>query len=266
MSDHFFVTLPSNSSMDIFPDNKITRFNTQLAKRISLQGNWECGLVEIHYPFSFDATSSELWVRYRLKPTPRVVIANGNTQVQGAETPEDTGESGVIHLNGGPYKEITSLMGEMKNNQEFSMICDVLINNGRIRIVPKPKVVCMTLSPLLQKIFHMPVKDLFGTTEGVDVARLDALIPSHMYVYTDIVEPQPVGDTLAPLLRIINVGKHGKMPGAQISYTFIHPHYIPLMKREFNRIEVDIRDDLGENVPFASGQLNVKLHFRKVSL
>src|ERR1043165_3909523 len=46
---HFYVTLPSNSSMHYYPNNTVTRYTTRLANPISLSGDWEVGLTEIHY-------------------------------------------------------------------------------------------------------------------------------------------------------------------------------------------------------------------------
>ena len=43
--------LPSNSSMEYFPDNKKTSdFVTKLPRTLQLDGEWEVGLAEIDYP------------------------------------------------------------------------------------------------------------------------------------------------------------------------------------------------------------------------
>ena len=36
--------------MDIHPNNTLAQYITNLPQRISLHGEWECGLTEIHYP------------------------------------------------------------------------------------------------------------------------------------------------------------------------------------------------------------------------
>ena len=46
----FYVTLPSNSSMDCYPDNSVARFTTKLNGIIELEGDWEVGLTEISFP------------------------------------------------------------------------------------------------------------------------------------------------------------------------------------------------------------------------
>ena len=50
MESEFYVTLPSNSSMQYFPDNKTSNFVTKLPRTLQLDGEWEVGLDEIVYP------------------------------------------------------------------------------------------------------------------------------------------------------------------------------------------------------------------------
>ena len=39
----FYLTLPSNASFDLHPDNTLTHYITTLPQRVSLSGQWECG-------------------------------------------------------------------------------------------------------------------------------------------------------------------------------------------------------------------------------
>lgn len=50
MFDEFFVTLFSNSSQDVYPENTMSRFTCRLPRPIKLEGNYKVGLVEIQYP------------------------------------------------------------------------------------------------------------------------------------------------------------------------------------------------------------------------
>jgi hypothetical protein len=79
-----------------------------------------------------------------------------------------------------------------------------------------------------------------------------------LYVYCDVLESVPVGDTQAPLLRIVDAtGSHS----ANVHRTFEQPRYMPVQKKHFDSIEVLIRDDTGEPVSFEGGKLVVTLHF-----
>ena len=46
----FQITLPSNASMELFPDNDASEYVTRLCKEISLTGDWEAALIDIQYP------------------------------------------------------------------------------------------------------------------------------------------------------------------------------------------------------------------------
>ncbi|GIY54860.1 uncharacterized protein CDAR_248761 [Caerostris darwini] len=49
----FYLTLPSDSSLHYFPNNKISSFVTQLPSPITLDGKWVVGLAEIIYPYTW---------------------------------------------------------------------------------------------------------------------------------------------------------------------------------------------------------------------
>ena len=53
MESEFYVTLPSNSSVEYFPDNKTLNFVTKLSRTLQLDGEWEVGLAEIDYPHTW---------------------------------------------------------------------------------------------------------------------------------------------------------------------------------------------------------------------
>ena len=81
-----------------------------------------------------------------------------------------------------------------------------------------------------------------------------------LYVYCNLAESVPVGDVEAPLLRVVSAkGKNGEMQ----QRNFDQLRYIPLQKKHFDSVEVFIRDDLGNPIPFESGKLLVTLHFKR---
>jgi len=81
-----------------------------------------------------------------------------------------------------------------------------------------------------------------------------------IYVYCSLVEPQIVGNVTAPLLRSVHInGIYGDI----IEKLYQSPHYVPVVAKEVDRIEIDIKDDNDQSVPFQFGKTVVKLHFRK---
>ena len=46
----FYLTLPSNASLNVFPNNKTSGHRVKLPQSVELDGNWEVGLYSIFYP------------------------------------------------------------------------------------------------------------------------------------------------------------------------------------------------------------------------
>ena len=51
---HFYLTLPSNASLNEFPNNKMTSYRVKLPQSIDLEGVWEVGLYSIY---------KKVWIR-----------------------------------------------------------------------------------------------------------------------------------------------------------------------------------------------------------
>ncbi len=83
----------------------------------------------------------------------------------------------------------------------------------------------------------------------------------NMYVYTDIIEDVIVGEEYAKLLRIVPV----KTGFDKMQFTeFTTPHYLPIENDRVDRINMTVRDHLGDKIRFVDIQSPVtyKLHFR----
>ncbi|GFW86214.1 uncharacterized protein TNCV_4779261 [Trichonephila clavipes] len=77
---------------------------------------------------------------------------------------------------------------------------------------------------------------------------------SVFYVYSDLISPQIVGETQAPLLRIVRTkGKDGET----ISQYYDRPQYLPLVRHSFQTIKSELRLNSGDFVPFERGTQTV---------
>lgn len=84
-----------------------------------------------------------------------------------------------------------------------------------------------------------------------------------LYVYCNLVEDQIVGNSLVPLLRILDVeGSHGEV----VCKTYDSPHYVPVLVKDILSIEINIKNDMNDFLFFKFGKVIVKLHLRKRSL
>ena len=83
-----------------------------------------------------------------------------------------------------------------------------------------------------------------------------------IFVYCNIVQPQIVGNASVPLLRTIAVsGKSGDL----ITKTFNNIQYVPVQAKSFENIEILLRTDTDDPVPFERGKMIATLYFRKLS-
>jgi hypothetical protein len=101
MNDHFFVTLPSDSSAKYYPNNTVACFVTKLPETIRLQGQYEMALVEIIYPHNWynvsDENKDNYWIAATNKDAMQKVYLSpgynedGNALVEALKLAQDIG-------------------------------------------------------------------------------------------------------------------------------------------------------------------------------
>ncbi len=285
----FYVTLPSNTN---FEDNTIGSFRVQLPKRIQLEGNWAVGLTEIVYPHSWNNIIDE-WVSFK-----RYNIDDDTTEIKRVKiTPgyydniQDLIKAintclANQYLHGKNKFEWDKTINRVKatNDPTWYMVLSVGLNymlgsvhsiNNTDQIATYPPVKKanfkdkgITKSNKKQYLKKRRPKDLkpIDTLLKIVTNQIATYPPdlsrgmTMMYVYSDIVMKQIVGDTMAPLLRTVKLEGDA---GDTVEKIFQAPHYIPLLKRDFDHIKVYIRSDTGEPMPFLYGKILVKLHFKR---
>ncbi len=242
-ASQFYVTLPSTSSVKFFPDNKLSSFTTRLHTPLRLKGEWEIALVEINYPRTwYNVSGDTCKVFYR------------------GRFDEDLE---YVQLSPGYYESAEEILHELrrvlpeyvKRNLNMyiktqSRKCVINCSNGSGLKFNE------TLARMLGfEQNSLIFKDTYGSFP-VDIHRGFYTF----YVYSDIVSSQYVGDTLAPLLRTVEVD-HTTI-GGMVCRTYNSPHYVPVRLSEIETIRIDLRLDSGQLLPFESGQVICKVHFR----
>ena len=92
--------------------------------------------------------------------------------------------------------------------------------------------------------------------------NLSSVIVPTLYVYCDILEHVVVGDIMDPLLRIVNM----EVTRSHASCIMNPPLFVPVQKKNFDTIEINIKTDTGEPVPFMDGKSVVVLEFKCIGL
>ena len=226
--------------MDIHPNNTLAQYITNLPRRISLHGEWECGLTEIHYPHD--------WYNVR----------NARMVVEHEESVHN------VYLDDGYYDSPETLVEaiNLDNVSRVKFSYDSVTQKVRAHLESQTKF-----------RLYGDLSDILGFNNMTSDADHSITLPANsvvdlrrgfesLYVYSSMVEPRVVGDKIVPLLRMVPItGQHGEM----VTTRFEHVQYIPVMSREFGTIETEIRDDTGRPVPFERGKVTVILHFRRHS-
>ncbi len=243
----FYLTLPSNSSMEYFADNTLSRYVTRLPQAIDLEGDWEMGLVEIQYPHT--------WYNVGSEDTRMVVLTmdeDGNYAAQKR-----------LYLNAGFYPSIRDLIDAI-NHKVRKVTKDRAVQLKYDEIKQKVTILLdertlLMMQPGMQDILGLDTITIRQTTKARKVVDMNRGFYS-MYAYTDIAEPRVVGDHHASLLRIVPItGKDGEF----VTRSYENVQYLSVQKKHFDALEIDIRDDTGRPVPFERGKVVVTLHFRK---
>lgn len=85
---------------------------------------------------------------------------------------------------------------------------------------------------------------------------------STIYIYAkDLIIPTIIGDTTAPILRIVTIKGN---PGDLVEEHFLNPQYFKLTEKTITQINIDLRTSSGKLVPFNYGDCILCLHFKKL--
>ena len=251
-SSSFYVTLPSNASMDFYSNNTAANYTIRMPRTFYLQGKYEVALAEIQYPHTWSTMSPDL--EYFVCTRPR-----GDDQYHCSKIPPAF------------YKTVQVLLDEINRCIAVRVEKDVVTlhyheTTRRVYVLTTEDYEIAFNEPLAQMlgfewIFpHDPWYYNFSMAEKKEDLRHGFYT---LYIYCSICEAQVVGDYYVPLIRTVAIeGEDGDL----IMKTFNDPHYVPVNTSKFDTIEINIKKDTGEDVAFESGKVLCKLHFRQKAL
>lgn len=266
--DQFYLVLPSDSSLELYPENTTSRFLAHLPRQISLTGDWSVALSEITYPQTFQHIPNT--ARERI-----IEIAHKRTYHN-------------VLLPDRPWHSVKDIVDFLNDDETFKQYFTIQLDENdflTLIMVGANQKPCteggecknevddkyrLFLSKTLSKIFGFPqsrfIEVSFSGNTSVKAqlpATLYRTIPNNLYVYTDLCEAYPVGTVETPLLRIIHVDVHNYVYERSKTVSFGNPRYIPLLQTAFQTIEIHIKTNLGESPSFSHGALTVTLHFKR---
>ena len=275
--------------MQFYPNNTITQYKTKLQTTIELTGEWEVALAEMTFPkswFTIPKHGAKFAFTCQLDPIDAQSIPDFLKNINFPPLEQEV----ELEISGGYYKTIHDIVSQM-NHAITRILSDRLsypIFNEKGDHVYKPldeekwpkmkysevnRKATVVLHPETSMKFdnylaivlgygNNPIINRNEESRAIDGSNVSDLYGGihNVYVYTDVIEHIPVGDTEAPLLTIVETpGKYGDV----IQKSFKPLRYMRVQKTCFDTIEIDIRNVFGESVPFKSGIVVVMLHFRR---
>lgn len=245
IDETFFVTLMSNSSSFLFPHNSPSTFTNKLPKRFEFNNEMEVALIELHFPFALCNMYNKI---------SRAWLMRGDKIIYRCIIDDD-------HIGDIRYV-LSKLEEDFHENYEFNLIGErVVISN----ITSELLTLRFTKTLAMQLGFPTGLEFSEKEIRAPSKPNLNIGLPSHAFVYCDIVNPQIVGDQLSQILRSITIETRNYMHGGQGYITFPHAQYIPLSVNTLDQISINITDSTGKMLPFISGTSSALLHFRKRS-
>ena len=292
----FFLTLPSDSSMGMFPNNTQCCFKIHLPKTIHIdKEEWEVALVQLITPTQF-LNISEEEAQFELITTDSLLIKIASTIDRKGDnmqiSPLRRNEQGkpdkwVIRFTfpAGSYsssKQVINVIDQLisdtigkalnKRQAEFSISYAVVNKRPKVKFDNVVRIGLKLHPALFLKLGGTPslkhetifqgknMRDIFKYNPNVNAGY------NHLYIYSDVAEHNIVGDTLAPLLRVLPFEPSDTVENnndrQHINHEITISHYIPVSKSDFDIISIQRTGDLGIPVHFITGKTIVKLHFR----
>jgi hypothetical protein len=226
--------------MKCHEDNTAAKYMTRLPSALDLSGDWEVALSEIIYPCKFDLVSGNAC---RIE-----VYADGLyvCQYNFEKTKYDTPATLVRDLNVTCNRSYYLASYDEKTRQ-----VTMKVHEARSTLI---------FSDALANALGFKNRFFDGPKTYVGERIIEE--PSTMYVYCDLIEHVIVGDARVPLLRTFGMEKSSN---EVVHRTFQNPLYVPVQKKHFDSIEMNIMTDAGEPMPFAFGKSVAILHFRRSS-
>jgi hypothetical protein len=262
--ESFFVVLPSDSSESYFPLNTIANFRTKLATPIQLEPNkWEVGLVEISYPRGYKKQPLHNIVRLDTMDIKFPVKNYENlyelfvTLKRHFKSPEDK-EKFVIKFNG-------YLNKHMPQNAYTTNTLGVCYGQNSLKVGEKiishfPVRVYNGLEDLAATIMA-PANCSANKVSLPETDNLNFAAPEPIYVYTDIIKPNLVGDSYVRMLTPLH------FPSADGYHRFHFPLYRPVEQSFIESIAIRLVTKSGEDVTFDDSDIPclITLHFKNKS-
>ena len=249
IGDQVRISLPSESSKDLFPENNPSEYTVRLPHWIQLKGEWEIGLHSIAY-------------------TQWNIIHHLDGTISYTYSDNKTGTGGKTRKHYSSVDEYVSSINESLEeshvNNEIEFTIDL---NGKVTVSLATGYKVRLRREQAIVLGFMNFEDSAETydVEDTDTGSYKANLyrETNILVYCNIVQPQIVGDRLIPLVAIVPYQKTTET--YETFYAVENIHYIPVQTKSFQNIKVHLRSSTEEPIPFEHGRAAITLHLRPLN-
>ena len=232
--------------MSCYPNNTVAQFVTKLPQTIELDGVWDVALTEISFPIHLPNVLPNTCSFTVLSPTLEQVA--------------------TYTLEWGYYEHIGQLTQKINQTlREYDMSLAPNFSKLKVRIdfggmfSVKFNDALARMLGFTHTIIYRPRPNSSTRVASKQFDLSPIALPT-MYIYCDVLQHVVVGDVMAPLLRIVDV----KTANTSVKHQILNPPlYVPLLKKNFDTIEIYIMTDEGLPFPFVAGKLVVVLEFKR---
>ena len=252
----FYITLPSESSKDLFPENNPSEYTVRLPQWIHLKGNWEIGLHSIAYtPWNIIQPLDE----------PISFITGGKE-----------GKGGKMRKHYSSVKEYVSSINKSleeshvdKSHVDKSNEIEFFLElNGKVKVRLSSG---YTVRLRREQAIVLGFMSFEDSAEAYDVKKQEQTgtykanlhRETNIHVYCDIVQAQIVGDKMAPLVAFVPCQE--TYDTYETLYAVENIHYIPVQTKSFQNIKVHLRSSTDEPIPFEYGRAAITLQVRPLN-
>lgn len=259
---NFFITLVSNSSMNVYPENKTSSFTVLLPQKITLKGDWCVAVAEVHYNYNFFNVNDQ---NNTIKLIDSALDVNSNQLISGEKIHEVQIRSGYYTTVNDLISTVNAQVSPYLHKNGYLLSIDKLSNRTIVhRGYVKNEVSHIYLSGRLgMQLGFSPHADIMQSEISSHIGNVCFGVPDQMFIYTDIIDPTFIGHEKAYVIKVVNTEAKKYKFGDACYKEYTHMHYMRLQKRDFDSISVHIRDYTGEFMPFQHGVLMIKLHFKR---
>ena len=232
-STSFYITLPSNASMDCYSKNTANCYQIRLPRTFYLKGKYEVALAEIHYPHTWETFTKQEDYRFNIRIGDQIIPIVASPGIY-----KDT-EQLVTEIN----KRIRDAFADISAFTNFCVTFKYSSLSRKTKFILKDGCSIIFIQGLADVLGFEAHYSYTESSESLYYSDIKRGFYT-LYVYCSICEPQAFGDYYVPLLRAVNItGKDGDV----FMKHYGEPHYVHVNTSKFDTIEINIKDDTCQN-------------------